>query len=138
MEFEQRILHDSSASGPHWAIDRLVGWIIKIGKCEQAGKNIRRGEENDDLRFILFIEDVDEATYRRRLSVCRSCPILYKPLFTCGSPLALNQKDLNPQPCYCNMEAKALAKDATCYIDDTCGTEAPENLGWKEIARETQ
>lgn len=69
----------------------------------------------------------------RRIAKCSTCPLLFPPLFTCGSPLRNDLKDLKPQPCWCNMYFKATAKDATCYIDENCERDsATAGLGWGE------
>lgn len=69
----------------------------------------------------------------KRLIKCSACPLLYRPLFTCGSPFRDDLKDLNPQPCWCNMRFKAKAKDATCYIDENCERDTyASGLGWGE------
>lgn len=59
-----------------------------------------------------------------RLNVCRNCPLFFRPLQTCGTPL---RKELRELGCWCNMESKSKLADATCWIDD----ELPENKhGW--------
>lgn len=68
---------------------------------------------------------VSESSYTARLSACRACPLFFRPLQTCGTPL---RKELSQLGCWCNMEAKAKLTDATCWIDD----ELPENkCGWR-------
>jgi|GEM_PF-2438822 len=68
---------------------------------------------------------VDDRTARARLGVCRLCPIYWKPLGTCGSPLAAD-----PQlGCWCNMEEKVKFRGATCWLDDELGDDAAP-LGW--------
>ena len=72
---------------------------------------------------------VTEEVARRRLEVCHGCPIFYRPLGTCGTPLVW---ELREQGCWCNMQAKSRFQDATCWLDETLGKDAP--YGWKRYA----
>jgi hypothetical protein len=54
----------------------------------------------------------------RRYKSCLSCPIFYKPLKTCGSPLSAELRGLG---CYCSMETKVLYEGATCWLNDNVG-----------------
>jgi hypothetical protein len=56
-------------------------------------------------------------TYRR-YRACSGCPLFYKPLRTCGSPL---DGDLTDLGCWCNMEAKAPMPESTCWMGDNLG-----------------
>lgn len=67
---------------------------------------------------------VSELHYQRRLITCERCPVFFKPLRTCGTPL---KKDLRGIGCYCFMEAKAKLTHATCWLDDELG---PNPDGW--------
>jgi len=67
---------------------------------------------------------VSDSLRTARLNACQTCPLFYRPLQTCGTPL---KKELRGLGCWCNMEAKAKLTDATCWIDD----ELPGNkYGW--------
>ena len=50
-----------------------------------------------------------------RMSVCQQCPIFYRPLQTCGTPLKKEDKSLG---CWCYMAIKATSRHATCWLDD--------------------
>lgn len=75
-----------------------------------------------------FKEDgvVDLATYERRLFTCRQCPVFYRPLQTCGSPLSKRLRGLG---CACHMPTKARLKDAWCYLDSIYDD---DHYGWNE------
>jgi len=62
----------------------------------------------------------------RRYRTCRKCPIFYKPLRTCGTPL---DKELRGLGCYCSCEVKPGIKSATCWADDNLGEDA--KFGWQ-------
>jgi hypothetical protein len=62
-----------------------------------------------------------------RLAVCRSCPLWYAPLQTCGSPLKRGWSGLG---CYCFMPAKARTRTAECWADEQFGIDA--EFGWKK------
>jgi hypothetical protein len=53
--FDQRILNDCAASGAHRTKNRFVCRLVVIGKRKQAGKDIRRSKENDDLRLVRLL-----------------------------------------------------------------------------------
>jgi hypothetical protein len=74
----------------------------------------------------VFAGRADIETRQRRMAFCRQCPIFYKPLQTCGSPLTAD-KDLG---CYCHMPTKARLRAARCWLyDETAG-----QMGWpKEL-----
>lgn len=61
--------------------------------------------------------------YVHRLHTCYHCPIFYRPLATCGSPL---RKELRGLGCYCNMQAKSNIINATCWLRDIGDSER----GW--------
>lgn len=67
-----------------------------------------------------------------RLEACRTCPIYYAPLQTCGSPLG-------PDPelgCYCFMPSKSEWEQARCWLDEE--QIADGEAGWESaIARNT-
>jgi len=69
---------------------------------------------------------VNAKKYRHRMEVCRRCPLFYKPLEACGTPL---KKQLRGLGCYCYMPEKAKLEDAVCWID----SDAPDagQYGWK-------
>lgn len=76
---------------------------------------------------------VDAKTMWRRYAACIRCPIFYKPLRTCGTPLT---KELRGLGCYCNMEAKVLWEESTCWLEDNVGGRFKQ---WtKRINRSTQ
>lgn len=72
---------------------------------------------------------VDELEYYRRIVICEGCPLFYRPLRTCGSPM--QNADLG---CWCQMDAKARLKDATCWLDDSLGEGA--RWGWNVARRD--
>lgn len=53
-----------------------------------------------------------------RLGHCANCPLLYKPLMTCGSPLRWKHRELG---CWCQMEVKASLPNAGCWLRDEHG-----------------
>ena len=59
----------------------------------------RKGRASDEL-------------YEERMATCRECPLFFSPLATCGSPLAENPG----MGCWCQLEKKARAKEATCWM----------------------
>jgi len=63
----------------------------------------------------------------KRLSVCRKCPLFYRPLSTCGSPLT---NDLRDQGCWCHMPTKSKLVSAECWLDEMLGEDAP--YGWRQ------
>ena len=70
-------------------------------------------------------ERADFWTVYRRYRCCKKCPVFYKPLRTCGSPL---NKEFRRLGCYCSMENKSGLKSASCWADDNLG--ADSNFGW--------
>ena len=70
-------------------------------------------------------EQVAGETAKRRLEVCRQCPIFYSPLGTCGTPM---KSELRDQGCWCHMETKSKLLGAHCFLDETLGPDAP--YGW--------
>ena len=56
---------------------------------------------------------VSDALYDERMTVCQKCPIYFKPLRTCGSPLA---KDPT-KGCSCYLVVKARGP-ANCWLYD--------------------
>jgi hypothetical protein len=73
---------------------------------------------------ILTGERVDGATADRRLAACQACPLWFKPLGTCGSPL--RDGDIG---CWCWMRAKTKLRGAHCWLDER-GIEMA-TYGWK-------
>lgn len=57
---------------------------------------------------------VEGYIYERRLKTCAACPLYYKPLRTCGSPLRKDSQELG---CWCNMEQKAKYERSNCWLD---------------------
>lgn len=72
-------------------------------------------------------ERVPAAEREKKMEVCRKCPLFFRPLQTCGSPLKRRDRDLG---CWCNMEAKTWLRGAHCWIDEECLDEAP--YGWRK------
>lgn len=72
-----------------------------------------------------YAPKADEEVIARRNAFCRACPIFYKPLETCGSPLS-DAPDLG---CYCAViAAKNKLKLASCWLRDNTGAK----FGWPE------
>lgn len=70
-----------------------------------------------------------------RLITCQNCPVFVRWAGTCGSPLSQGAaKEFEPGPCWCFMEAKTWAAEATCFLDDTLGDGAAP-YGWKHALR---
>ena len=65
--------------------------------------------------------DITEA--RRR--VCEACPLYFKPLETCGSPLAEDHPELG---CYCYMGAMAKMRDGHCWLRENTTADG----GWPD------
>jgi hypothetical protein len=76
---------------------------------------------------ILTGDRVDNGTAANRLAVCQQCPLWFKPLGTCGSPLRRKDGDLG---CWCWMRAKSKLLGAHCWLDEQ-GIDAPP-YGWKQ------
>lgn len=72
----------------------------------------------------------DPYTAASRYARCEKCPIFYKPLRTCGSPL---DKELRGLGCHCSIPIKARLREATCWGDDNLGDEFV--FGWKAVAK---
>ncbi len=72
---------------------------------------------------------VDRWTYYKRLRCCFACPIFFKPLRTCGSPLAPDHPELG---CSCEMERKAGLPKAKCWARENTDLE----LGWPPCLNE--
>lgn len=53
-------------------------------------------------------------TVYRRFRGCKRCPVLYRTLMSCGSPLR-KDRDLG---CYCALEVKCGLPNATCWLAD--------------------
>lgn len=70
---------------------------------------------------------VSESLEAARIGACRSCPIFYRPLQTCGTPL---RKELRELGCWCHMPTKAKLVDATCWLDDELPGETA--YGWNK------
>lgn len=58
---------------------------------------------------------VSEEHYQRRMSACHECPVFYKRLQTCGSPLS---KELKGLGCSCFLPVKSRYVNSSCWIDD--------------------
>lgn len=74
---------------------------------------------------ILTGERVDDVTAEKRLACCQDCPLWFKTLGTCGSPLADDDGELG---CWCWMRAKTKLRGAHCWLDEN-GIEQPP-YGW--------
>jgi hypothetical protein len=58
------------------------------------------------------IQAGDEQYKERIKGGCEKCPIFYRPLRTCGSPLA----DDPSLGCWCQMDIKAKMSSAECWL----------------------
>jgi len=62
----------------------------------------------------------------KRSAACRACPVFYKPLQTCGSPL---DKDTRGLGCYCYLPEKVKLPESRCWLDE----HSPHrDYGWHE------
>lgn len=102
----------------------LVAAAVTIGQPRTALRKVSKAMR---LWYSGFERDgfVEIELAKSRLAVCEQCPLFYRPLRTCGSPL---KKSLRSLGCYCNMWAKSKLKDATCWIDDNLPR--PNAYGW--------
>lgn len=100
-----------------FSIGTYHGWI-RIGKAFALWLGFCR-HPKDAL--------VEPRTYTFRLATCSVCPIFYKPLQTCGTPL---RKTLRPLGCWCFMPAKARLAAAQCWIDENAPDAA--QYGWNQ------
>lgn len=64
--------------------------------------------------------------YQRRLRTCQKCPIFYKPLQTCGSPI---KRELRGVGCYCYQPESARYAAKCCWLDDTLWPDV-DGHGW--------
>lgn len=73
---------------------------------------------------------VDRWVYFRRLRACHRCPLYFKVLATCSSPLLEGYEDTG---CHCFMPAKAADPRARCWqdeeLEDEAGITSWENQG---------
>ena len=69
----------------------------------------------------------DRWAYFKRLRACHRCPLYFRPLSTCGSPL---MEGFESDGCHCFMPAKAADPNAQCWQDQELGDEAGET-SWK-------
>jgi hypothetical protein len=68
--------------------------------------------------WFKLIEDgkrVPASKLASRLAICARCPVFYKPLGTCGTPLIRELHDLG---CWCRMAEKAKFERAQCWLDE--------------------
>jgi len=65
--------------------------------------------------------------YEKRLATCSKCPLFYKPLATCSSPLKQDSKDLG---CHCHLPTKARLAEARCWGDEFAGPDFA--YGWEQ------
>lgn len=87
----------------------------------------RAGDLYRILRDVLHDEKVHPQDYRRRLACCAACPIYFKPLGTCGTPL---KKELRTLGCWCVMSQKAKLRHATCWL--RVRETHPTGYGWTD------
>jgi len=66
--------------------------------------------------------DIAEA----RMAICRECPLFFKPLMTCGSPLAEYRPELG---CGCFLPALTKMRDGHCWLRENT---LLENAGWPD------
>lgn len=108
-----------------WFLALLVAALFSLRHPRKALPKILKAVGVACRLGVRFVRAPD-AVVLRRLGVCQRCPIFYAPLATCGSPLKGNLAGLG---CWCSMEAKAQAQDATCWKDDELGGES--DSGWR-------
>lgn len=63
--------------------------------------------------------------YRRMKNGCFKCPLFYRPLRTCGSPL--DKRLLRTEGCWCNQDFKASMLEAECWLHNETGD---RTIGW--------
>jgi len=82
-------------------------------------------------QYVFFKDKrASKKLFEQRMSACRACPVFYKRLETCGSPL---DKELEGLGCWCALNLKARIKDSTCWMDDKMGDDSKN--GWREAAK---
>lgn len=73
------------------------------------------------LRALAFGKRATPEQIQRRTCFCNQCPIFYRPLRTCGTPL--RDSDVG---CWCCMEMKSKLADADCWAR----TNGVKSCGW--------
>lgn len=63
----------------------------------------------------------------RRLAACRECPVFYRRLETCGSPLHGEWPEAG---CWCYMPEAVKVAGKTCWLDENYPDNAAPD-GWK-------
>lgn len=87
------------------------------GRCARSGRAFLAA-------YARSRASLDPQLTAARLQSCRVCPIFFRPLATCGTPLRRGLRSLG---CHCHMPTKA-AGPANCWAyDETAGT---NHIGW--------
>lgn len=102
----------------------LVAGVFSLSRPRESWPRIT-GALKTWIRFARQDRPTPRWIYFSRLRTCYRCPLFYKPLRTCGSPLV---KDLRDVGCMCDMEIKAAAIEATCWYRET--TYDDTEFGW--------
>jgi hypothetical protein len=76
---------------------------------------------------------VDDETLALRLKTCESCPIFYRPLRTCGTPVV---KELRHHGCWCYMMEAAKLHEKQCYLDADISPGYPG--GWEHAVQQAR
>lgn len=83
---------------------------------------------SDGLRLFLSTKTnppASPALVAVRMSACARCPIFFRPLRTCGTPIFKKDADLG---CFCYMPLKARLSNATCWSRD----KGVKDYGWPD------
>ncbi len=93
--------------------------VAAFHQCRTQGRCLEKGKAF--LRALQTSRCGKHPSAKARMEECRKCPLFYKPLQTCGSPLAKESK----MGCYCYLPLKVTLK-ANCWLFDETNGE----LGW--------
>lgn len=78
---------------------------------------------------VIFTRHKDHLLAEMRVNHCKTkCPVYFKPLGTCGSPL---KRGDDKRGCYCHMETKAELED-NCWAYDRDQGEGQNYFGWPQ------
>lgn len=79
--------------------------------------------------FARHPESTPQWIYYQRMRTCFKCPLFYRPLRTCGSPLT---KELRDVGCFCSCEHKCSIADADCWAREHTDS---DEFGWPDSLR---
>lgn len=70
------------------------------------------------MNYVLRLKKIEYDLYKRRLNICSDCPLFFRPLRTCGTPLRFLTKNKRFGGCWCYMPFKAMNIDSECWLDE--------------------